>query len=405
MVSTSENLDPKNLVPQVIDGQEVIKPAVKPKDMTDEQAKTIKDNATKAVQALISADGSAALTVQDQISNVGIQDQKQVSSSIALLQERMGKVFQSDEKTGVTATLTADIANLQDTLAKINPRDIQRDTWFQILRYIPFLGNWMVNVLKVSTNKRMTLQQFVDHLEESLKAGELMLKQDNAQLKVMYQEIEDKQKIIKDNAYFAETLMEQLSEEIPNLKDSKKQGDLQKVLFRVATRAQDLRAVENVHEQFFVSIEMTRDNNDMLISTVERMLTMGMQVVYVAFAIHAALMRQKNVLEAQKGTRDFIGKMLVSNATLVNQHVKEIGDLYKEPGIAMDKLQSAITQLEQAIEATNRLKSEGITHAQENIVKIKVLTEELKSKVNSIPNTDVKSLEASKTLQLTAGTK
>lgn len=380
-----------------------IGPVVRPKDMSDEQAKAIKDNATKAVQALVAADGSAALTIQDQIINVGSQDQKQVSSSIALLQDRMSKVFQSDDKNSVTNNLTVDIANLQDTLSKINPKDIQKETWFQLLKYIPFLGNYMVRVLKVSSQKRLTLQQFVDHLEESLKAGELMLRQDNAQLKVMYEEIEEKQKLIKSDAYFADELMAQISDIIPTVEDEKKKGDLQKVFFRVATRAQDLRAIENVFEQFFISIEMTRDNNDMLIATVERMLSMGMQVVYVAFAIHAALMRQQNVLEAERGTRDFIGKLLLSNATMVNQHVKDIGDLYKEPVIAMDKLQASIAQLEQAIDATNKLKSEGIAHAQENIIKIKALTEEMKSKVNSIPNTDIKSLEASKTLALPVG--
>jgi uncharacterized protein YaaN involved in tellurite resistance len=397
--TTGSNKESKDLIPSV-----EVKPAVRPDGLTDEQAKAIKDQAAKAVKALVEAKGSDALTVEDQITNVGIQDQKQVSSSIALLQERMGNVFYSDNKDSYASGLTKDIANLQDTLAKINPKDIQKSARYQILKIIPFFGNRLIAMLKTSSDKRLTLQEFVDHLEESLKAGELNLRQDNAQLKVMYEEIEDKQALIATDAFFAETLMEELDTAVSAEKDEKKKNNLQKALFRIATRAQDLRTMENVHEQFFTSIEMTRDNNNMLISTVQRMLTMGMQVVYVAFAIHAALMRQKNVLEAERGTRDFLGGLIVKNATMINDHVKEIGDLYKEPVIAMDKLSTAISQLEQAIDATNKLKAEGIERARENISKIKIMTEEIKTKAGALPESDVKSLEASKiTGLLTAG--
>lgn len=376
---------------------------VKPGDVTEEQAKSLNEQAEKAVKALVEARGVEALSAEDRITNIGTQDQKAVSSSIALLQEKMSNVFYGDNKSQVMDTLTKDIATLQDTLAKINPKDLQAEARYRIIRVIPFFGNWLIQVLKASANKRLTLQQFVDHLEESLKSGEVMLRQDNAQLKVMYREIETKQGLIATDAYLAEVLMDKLSTAIEEVEDERKKGNLRKVLFKLATRAQDLRAMENVYEQFFVGIEMTRDNNDMLIATVQRMLTMGMQVVYVAFAIHAALMRQKNVLEAERGTRNFLGDMIVSNASMINSHVKEIGDLYKEPIIAMDKLTTAITQLEQAIDATNKLKSEGIERARENIVKIKVLTEEIKTKAGNLPDAGVKSLEASKALQLTAG--
>jgi uncharacterized protein YaaN involved in tellurite resistance len=393
-----QNEEITNLVPTTEN-----KPSVKPKGMSDEDEARIKAQANKAVTALVSADGSEAMVVQDQIANIGIKDQKNVSTGIALLQEKMGNVFYSDNKSSVAEGITKDIGELQTVLTKINPKDIQKEARYRIIRMIPFLGNWMVNVLKASANRRITLQQFVDHLEESLKSGETMLRQDNVQLQVMYGEIEDKQKIIDSDAYFAEVLMEKLTEALNQVEDEKKKNSINKVLFKVATRAQDLRAMENIHEQFYTSIEMTRDNNDMLIATVQRMLTMGMNVVYIALAIHAALARQKNVIEAAKGTRDFIGNLIVSNATAINNHVKEIGDLYKEPVVAMDKLSQGIDQLMMAIDAVNRLKAEGVDRARENIVKIKVMTEDVKKKAGELPSSDIKSLEGSQVLQITAG--
>lgn len=378
--------------------------ATKPSSITDEQAKEIQHQADNVLEELSGAEGAKVFDVEDRIINVGIQDQKSTSSSLALLQERMGKVFYSDNKSSVTAGLTKDITDLQGALIKVNPKDIQKEAKYRIIKIIPFFGNWVVNVLKESANRRLTLQEFVDHLEESLQNGERMLKQDNIQLKVMYSDIEEKQKLISSDAYFAEVLMEKLSklaEETPD--EDKKKNSYNKVLFRLATRAQDLRAMENVHEQFYISIEMTRDNNDMLVATVQRMLTLGMQVVYVAFAIHAALMRQKDVIEAQKGTKSFVSNMILSNATMIHSHVAEIGDLYKEPVIAMDKLEASIDQLELAIDETNRLKAEGIDRARENITKIKQLTERIKEKAGELPPSNIASLEASKTLELPPG--
>jgi uncharacterized protein YaaN involved in tellurite resistance len=380
-----------------------VHPAIPPSGLSDKQVKLMKAQADKVVKALVESSGSESLTIADQITNVGIQDQKTVSNSVALLQERMGNVFYSDNKSSVTENISKDILELQSVLAKINPKDIEKENKYRFIRLIPFFGNKIVDILKTSSDRRLTLQEFVNHLEESLKSGETMLRQDNAQLKVMYQDLETKEKLINMDAYLAELLMEKLSTAISEVKDGKKKNNLNKVLFKVATRAQDLRAMENIHEQFYTSIEMTRDNNDMLIATVQRMLSMGMNVVYVAFAIHAALARQSNVLEAQKGTRDFLGNMIVNNATTINSHVKEIGDLYKEPIVAMDKLEKAIGQLEQAIDATNKLKAEGIERAKENIVKIKIMTEELKNKSGQLLIDDIKSLEASETLALPVG--
>lgn len=382
---------------------EEVKPATKPSGLSDEQAEELNSRADKAVEALTDAEGAEAMTVADQIANVGVQDQKTISSGTALMQEKMGNVFYSERKSEAAESLTKNISELQGALTKINPKDIQKEARYRVIRVIPFFGGWIVNVLKTAANRRLTLQEFIDHLEESLQSGETILKQDNAQLKVMYSDLETKQKVINADAYYAEVLMEKLSEAMGATEDERKKGNLQKVQFRVSTRAQDLRAMENIHEQFFVSIEMTRDNNDMLIATVQRMLTMGMNVVYISFAIHAALMRQRDVIEASKGTRDFIGNMIVSNASMINNHIREIGDLYKEPIVAMDKLEKAVSELQQAIDAANRMKAESIERAKDNVVRIRELTEELKTKAGELPETDIKSLEAGEVLQLPAG--
>jgi uncharacterized protein YaaN involved in tellurite resistance len=372
-----------------------VNPAVKPKNLTEAQADNIKEQAKKAVDNLVKSEGANSLTVADQITNIGVQDQKKVTSSIELLQEKMGNVFYGENKNAVTEKITTDIGTLQTALARINPKDIQKESLYRILRYVPFIGNWAVRVLKESANRGMEIKEFVEHLDETIKHGENMLRMDNAQLTAMYAEIEEKQKLIGTDAYFAEVLMEELDKVTKDMTDEKKKNSLKKVLFKVATRASDLRIMENLHEQFFVSIAMTRDNNDYLIDAGRRLRTGAVPLVAISFAIYNALSRQKKVLEVAKATKEFLGNQMLTNATMINNAVTDIGDIVKQPMIAMEKIEAAIAQLEQAIDKTNLIQTEGIERAKETITRVTVMTEEIRKKATELPDTDVKSLEGS----------
>lgn len=377
-----------------------VKPAVVPESLTEVQKEEIDKKAEQAINSLVLARGSNEIKIAEEISNVGILDQKSVASNVQLLQERMGNVFYSENKQKAIQGITKDVSNLKNVLGKINPKDLQNETKYKIMKMIPFFGDYLVTILKDAASKQQTLQEFVEHLEDSLQHGEIMLRQDNAELTVIYESIEKLQEVIAKDAYFAEVLMEKLETAIKMETDEKKKSSLNKLLFQLSVRAQDLRAIEHINEQFFISIAITRDGNKMHIASVQRMLTMGSNVVMTSMAINAALMRQKNVLEVVKGTREFIGNMIVRNAQLINENIKEVGDVYKQPFIAVDKLEKAAGLLKEAIDMENSIEAETIESAKNNTKKIKMLTEDIRNKSGQLPNGEIKSLEVSKVLAL-----
>jgi len=67
----------------------------------------------------------------------------------------------------------------------------------------------------------------------------------------------------------------------------------------------------------------------------------------------------------------------VANAALVKQHTSEIGDVYKQPVIALEKRTQAHNDLIEAMDIADRLKTEGIEAAREDIVKLRQLTDAL----------------------------
>ena len=138
--------------------------------------------------------------------------------------------------------------------------------------------------------------------------------------------------------------------------------------------------MEEVHAQLFVSIEMTRQNNTRLGQSVERTLTLASNMVMVGLAIQSALARQRRVLEATRRTREFLGTLLVANAASIKQHTTEIGDIYKSPVIALEKITQAHNDLIEAMDIADRLKTEGIAAARENITKLAQLSAQLEER-------------------------
>ena len=168
------------------------------------------------------------------------------------------------------------------------------------------------------------------------------------------------------------------------------------MLHDVAMRVQGLRTMEEVHIQFFVSIEMTRQNNNRLSQSVDHTLTLGGNVVMIGLALQVALVRERAVMEANRGMRDFLGNLVMANAETIKRHTVEIGDVYNNPVIAIEKITQAHNELIEAMNIADRLKQEGIVSARENIAKLTQLSAELEQRSQGMLEqaTETPSIEA-----------
>jgi uncharacterized protein YaaN involved in tellurite resistance len=217
-------------------------------------------------------------------------------------------------------------------------------------------------------------------IESKLREGRAMLARDNVELRKLYEQVESQQLPIQKNAYLGELVMNELTGLLENTDDTLKVERVRNALHDMSMRVQDLRTMEQVYVQFFVSIEMTRQNNNRLGQSVERTLALGTNVVMVGLAIQSALTRQKRVMEATQRTREFLGELIVANAASIKQHTQEIGDLYNNPVIAMDKITQAHNDLIEAMNEADRLKQEGINVARENIAKLGQLSTDMEQR-------------------------
>ena len=384
---TGKNPNPKKVANSELDPSkdyEIISQDAKtvtvPEGITEDDAQALRERASSLIDQLEEARGSKALALIDRVTAVGIQSQRMAGTELDLLKTRMADLLTQN---GSGAEISHDLVELRLVLNEINPHELGKPGFLRrLFGFLPFVGRYpsLLRILERIAIRYETVSRQVQIVETKLRVGRSMLRRDNIELRKLYEQIEDQQLPIRKSAYMGALLMEQLSHLLTNIDDPLEEERIRNALHDVSMRVQDLHTMDEVHTQFFVSIEMTRQNNNRLAQSVDRTLSLAMNMVMVGLAIQTALARQKKILEATQRTQEFLGNMIVANAQAIKQHTEEIGDVYNNPVVAVEKITQAHHDLIEAMEIADQLKQKGIEYARENIAKLNQLTADLQQR-------------------------
>lgn len=351
-----------------------------PEGITEEEAQDLRERATSLINQLEEAKGSNALALIDRVTAIGIQSQRRAGTELDLLKTRMADLLTQN---GSGAEISKDLVELRLVLNEINPHELSKPGFLRrLFGFLPFVGKLpsLLRILEKIAIRYETVSRQVQIVETKLREGRSMLRRDNIELRKLYEQVEDQQLPIRKSAYMGLHIMQQLSRLLTNIDDPLEEERIQNTLHDVSMRVQDLRTMDEVHTQFFVSIEMTRQNNNRLAQSVDRTLSLASNMVMVGLAIQTALARQKKILEATQRTQEFLGDMILANAAAIKRHTEEIGDVYNNPIVAVEKITQAHNDLIEAMEIANQLKQQGIEFARENIAKLSQLTADLQQR-------------------------
>jgi uncharacterized protein YaaN involved in tellurite resistance len=355
-----------------------------PTGMSDEEAQQVRREASALVDQLAHASGSGEFELLDDISNVGLTAQQRAASQMGLLKTSIGSLLSEG---GASKEIANGLRDLRLALNAVNPHELTgpsiRD---RIVGVLPFGGKQgpLVRRLNKIALRYEPASRQAAAIEAKLRDGRAMLVRDNAELRQMYEEVEAHQLSVQRNAYAGEVLMQRLGELIEQTEDPAKLERVRGAMFDVTIRVQDLRLIEEVHLQYFASMELTRQNNHRLGQSVERTLALATNVVTVGLAVQAALVRQQRVADAAQRTREFLGDLVAANASTIRQHTEDIGDLYRSPVIAIEKLSQAHDDLVEALGAASRMQQEGIDSGRESIARLTEMSADLEQKVSGL---------------------
>jgi uncharacterized protein YaaN involved in tellurite resistance len=357
-------------------------PTAAPPTMSAEEIELARTQAEALVRGVRTASGSRQLAVLDEVTSVGLESQRNAGRQLELVKTRLATFLDAG---GASKDVALELIDLRGALDRINPELQQRSLWGRTVGVLPFMrDNAMVRALKKVALRYEPVSKEITVIEAKLREGRTLLARDNVELRRLYEDVEAQQLAIQRQAFLGELLLHDLTDLLGETDDLLERDRIQAAVHDVATRLQDLHTMQAVHVQYFLSIELTRQNNHRLGQAVDRTLTLATNVVTIGLAIQAALVRQARVREATERTREFLGEMVVQNAGAIRRQTEEIGDLYNEPVIAMDKLVQAHHDLLAALDTASRLREDGIHTARRNIEELTGLTRELSVNVQGL---------------------
>jgi uncharacterized protein YaaN involved in tellurite resistance len=318
--------------------------------------------------------------------NLGSEAQQNASRKLELLKGKVGTLL--NDLDGEGAKIPKDLVDLRMMLDKINPHKIEKKGFFsKLLGKVPGVGDR----LKEIAVRYESVQTQIDIIVNNIREGRDTLIRDNISLEQLYDDVKFQQVAVQKNAYLGELLIAELEKRVAAAADPVLKQKLEMALHAIAMRVQDLRTMEQVNMQFFVSIDLTTNNNHLLAQAVDRTLTVTTNVITVGLAIAAALANQKRTMEATKATQEYAGNILASNAAAIRQQTSEIAQMYNSPVLALEKVQKSYDDLMAAMDEVEKVKRQGIETAKKGMAQLSDMSQSLSKKagLTSGAQTDV----------------
>ncbi|MFA6009698.1 MAG: toxic anion resistance protein [Desulfobacteraceae bacterium] len=307
--------------------------------------------------------------------NLGSEAQQNASRKLELLKGKVGTLL--NDLDGEGAKIPKDLVDLRMMLDKINPHKIEKKGFFsKLLGKVPGVGDR----LKEIAVRYESVQTQIDIIVNNIREGRDTLIRDNISLEQLYDDVKFQQVAVQKNAYLGELLIAELEKRVAAAADPVLKQKLEMALHSIAMRVQDLRTMEQVNMQFFVSIDLTTNNNHLLAQAVDRTLTVTTNVITVGLAIAAALANQKRTMEATKATQEYAGNILASNAAAIRQQTTEIAQMYNSPVLALEKVQKSYDDLMAAMDEVEKVKRQGIETAKKGMAQLSDMSQSLSKK-------------------------
>lgn len=339
-----------------------------PKWAPSEKIESLKESAQNLVVATKEKSGPALSRI---ISGIGDASNKKLASANDTMSGGVDTLLKGlDGKSPAGEKLL----ELRTAMDQLNPHSLHNSWWF----------SWMPAGIKRKAisrfiNKYEPMKNHLNSIFDGLRHGKDQLLELSIELEQQYNEVMAAKQEIESDIYIAEVFIQEIEayESTADKADALEQQKIATTKNQVMRRIRDLRTKEQAAVQFFISIDQTIQSNTLLDEQFDSALTVGPMVMNNALRIQAGLATQKKVKESVEGFQNALGDMMVQNAEAVNQAAQEIGDLYNNPVIALDKMEQGFDQLMNAVTTANKTMEDSTVKAREAANRLAEMTSAL----------------------------
>lgn len=261
----------------------------------------------------------------------------QVSNSVLQRPSLAGK-DNAQNKVGTT------LSELRQTITDLDPHR-------EDLKGAKKLLKWMPGGDKVDRYfmKYQSSQSHLNAIIAALESGQDDLRKDNAGIQMeqtrLWESLIRLRELDEKLTQLDAAVEQRVAEHDARGETEKARAMKSEVLFTIRQRRQDLATEIAVATQGYMSLGLVLQNNDQLITAVDRAKSTTVAALYTAVIVSEALARQKLVLDQISALRSTTSNMIESTSRQLREQGAEINAKSTEALVEVDKLEAAFTNV------------------------------------------------------------
>jgi uncharacterized protein YaaN involved in tellurite resistance len=229
--------------------------------------------------------------------------------------------------------------------------------------------------------KYQSVETNIEKIIEGLLIGRDRLQEDNADLKLIKEDAEEKIKALQRQILYGERVSERLDNEKLNERWKNKEHIINEAQAKILIRTQNMAVQVNVLQQSLASVDLIRKDNEKLKEAIRNAITTTKNVAPVTAMIHLALKNQTKVMNAVKNVNQTTEDMILANAKMLKENTEETTRMLENSSLDIDKLQQAFNDVYTAIQAQEQSTRRIIDTTKERLGKIKRSNQDIQKKL------------------------
>ncbi|WP_028544490.1 toxic anion resistance protein [Paenibacillus taiwanensis] len=274
--------------------------------------------------------------LMDDIGMMGQKTMEKAGQSLAMLERPVNELA-----SGKRAEVSNHILKLRSEIDSLS-KSKQLSLLDKILRKTP-IKNYIYKYQSVRTN--------VNAIVSNLRNGRDTLQENIVYMKSLKRSSLEEVYHLQTRIAMGKKLQELFEQEIAKPENESRKVLLEKGLRKVVTRIQSFTEMVMLYQQAIAGTDIINDNNDKLIDSVNATIDKTQHLVTVSAMIAMALQDQLDTIDAVNTANKTLQNMFEENSKLLKETTEKTNDLLGKPGLELDSINRAMSDLFAAMDA------------------------------------------------------
>lgn len=330
----------------------------------------VEQEANQLIQKVATTDSMELETLMDNIGRMGQKTMEQASQSLGMLQRPINELM-----SGQRSEVSNNILKLRSEIDSLS-KSKQVGFFDKLLKKTP-LKNYIYKYQSVKTN--------VDAIVQSLRNGKETLEENIVYMKNLKRSSLESVYNLQMRIAMGHKLKELFEREIAKPENENRKTHLERGLRKVVTRIQSFEEMVMLYQQAIAGTDIINDNNDKLIDSVEATIDKTQHLLSVSAMITMALQDQLDTIEAVNSANSTLQTMFEENSRMLKETTQKTNDLLGKPGLQMESIDRAMTDLFTAIDLYEQSNRTIIQTATEQTKHLSDINSKLHNRLGLMP--------------------